>query len=237
MSKTEKFSYVSLVANLEGFFDKALVDLPAEKRALVEGEFFLSDFWDRLDARQRQVFAEKRDYQLDPEIEPLREAMFNLLAEKGEIELEIGALELMRGTTPTELESKHRQLVELRKQLGAKQREMREAEATAPAGQQAYGKPVSSAEIASAFRVLPDRHKNALWWKERMREAKRHSGLVGCRAAPGRGKRQSFWYPAYIAIWLVEKRGKSGETIASVLREHFPDCSDTADLLVPAKAE
>jgi hypothetical protein len=89
---------------------------------------------------------------------------------------------------------------------------------------------VPSHEIVQAFRVKADSAKNELWWDVRMRDAKRY-GLIESRAAKGRAKSPSRWYPEVIAAWLVENQHQH-MTVAAVklaIERNFPD-ADTAHL-------
>jgi len=92
-------------------------------------------------------------------------------------------------------------------------------------------KPVTSRKIKAAF-VIPHEKDSAAWWDQRMREAKDY-GLVGHRAARGRGNVASLWYPDQIAGWLVDKNHMAAGQVAKILRREFPDCSESADLLDP----
>lgn len=87
--------------------------------------------------------------------------------------------------------------------------------------------PVSLSFIARAFRLENDEGKNWEWWKERTRNAKRYK-LLECRGMPGRGNRQSTWYPDRVAGWLVDRKDKSGKQVAAALRKHFPRYEETA---------
>jgi len=102
-------------------------------------------------------------------------------------------------------------------------------QAASPASEK-RGKPVPSAEIIHCFRVKPDDRKNGTWWNDRMRAAKKY-GLVTARAAPGRSRTPSHWYPAEVATWLADKKHFPVKKAADILRKHFPECGDTADLL------
>lgn len=64
--------FESLLSGLEGFFEKALRDLPDELRLRVENEFFPMP-WDELNADQRRSVASQLDYQQDPATDPATE--------------------------------------------------------------------------------------------------------------------------------------------------------------------
>jgi hypothetical protein len=96
----------------------------------------------------------------------------------------------------------------------------------------AASKPVLVWEIYQRFALARDEDENVAWWKGRMADAGRYD-LLECRAAKGRPgiRDSSLWYPDRIAGWLVDKGHMTGRKAAQVLREHFPDCADTADRL------
>jgi hypothetical protein len=96
------------------------------------------------------------------------------------------------------------------------------------------GNAVSAEEIMRAFRKDPDDTKNEVWWGERMSDAADY-GLEDCRAAKGKPgiKNSSRWWPSEIAGWLVDKGHFNERKAAALLRHHFPDCSEAADLLDP----
>jgi hypothetical protein len=101
---------------LEGWFDKPMAELPSPLRKHVVGGCF-PWHWDSLDADQRRSAARRWDYENDPANKEEREQFFEEACEIHRIEQAIQDLERMAPSTPLEMESKDRQLDELRKQL------------------------------------------------------------------------------------------------------------------------
>lgn len=66
--------FESLVVALEGWFDKDLADLPADKRRRVERDFPYPDYWDGNDAAWRRHESERWDYRNNPALEETRTA-------------------------------------------------------------------------------------------------------------------------------------------------------------------
>ncbi len=112
----EPASFESLTAELDGWFDKPLAELPNPQRNRVETDL-PTGLWDHLSADQRRRWATDWDYQHDPATGDERVEQFNRFVEQDHIERQILELELMAAHTPLERESKMRQLVELRQQL------------------------------------------------------------------------------------------------------------------------
>ena len=92
--------------------------------------------------------------------------------------------------------------------------------------------PVFALKIMQHFVVNANADSNNAWWRARMRDAKRYK-LESCRGSAGQpGKKDSsMWFPERIAGWLVDKRHMSAERVSAVLRKHFPECADYADML------
>ncbi|MBI3043559.1 MAG: hypothetical protein HYY78_12135 [Betaproteobacteria bacterium] len=90
---------------------------------------------------------------------------------------------------------------------------------------------VTARKIETEFIIggVPESNK---WWRTRMSNASRY-GLSESRANRGRGKTPSLWYPDRIACWLESKGHLTKKQAANILRKHFPDCADSADLLDP----
>lgn len=95
-----------------------------------------------------------------------------------------------------------------------------------------HPKPVTARTIENAF-IIPNAVDSNAWWRRRMGNAKRY-GLDECRASRGNGKTPSLWYPDRIAGWLSKKH-LTKKHAANILRKHFPECADIADLLDPLK--
>ena len=105
-------------------------------------------------------------------------------------------------------------------------------EETAFADKRSETKPVSLIQLAGAFTMDIDETKNYAWWNERTRSAARY-GLVICRASVGKAGKggSSTWYPDLVAGWLLDKGHLKANTVARVLRKHFPDCLELAEQL------
>lgn len=84
---TKDGGYVPLVANLNGFWDKALRDLPVELQTLVNDRYNLFP-WDGLSAAQRLQIANQKD-QSDPALEPVLHAA--LAGFEDELAIELAA--------------------------------------------------------------------------------------------------------------------------------------------------
>ncbi len=106
----------SLADALKGRFDSPLRDLPDALRERVEREF-PPVTWGMLNASQRCHRAREWDCEHDPAGEEERQRGFDSAVREHEIESKIRQLELMNPQTPLELESKNRQLGELRREL------------------------------------------------------------------------------------------------------------------------
>jgi len=81
---------------------------------------------------------------------------------------------------------------------------------------------VPSPQIIGAFKRFPDPIKNRSWWKLRLSNPGKYA-LTGCRAARGKAKRPSRWYPEVVAAWLIERRFISRESVLSAMQRSFPD--------------
>ena len=110
-------------------------------------------------------------------------------------------------------------------------------DADTPAAERYHSMPVASTKIKTAFAMRTDPKKSDAWWTNKMRDAKRN-GLLKCRAPRGSGPQTSDWHPEAVAAWLTEKRRgvryMECERAASLLRQHFPECADAADLIHPS---
>ena len=110
-----------------------------------------------------------------------------------------------------------------------------ENELSTQAGTESQGehsKPVSAREIRNAFKI-PKVKDSDKWWRDRMAKASTY-GLLDSRAAKGKGRIQSQWYPELIAGWLAQMKHLDDKQVANILRKRFPQCVDTADRLDPA---
>lgn len=108
--------FVPLTTSLDGWFDKPLSKLPRRLRELVEDAFWPIS-WDVLSAEQRQCHALNQDYQDDPATLDERQHTWDLVVKKQDLEGQIRELELIAATNPLEIESKTRQIADLRQQL------------------------------------------------------------------------------------------------------------------------
>lgn len=216
-------TFDSLTKALEGWFDTPLAELPSPQRNRVEAASFRRR-WDCMNADQRRSVAGQLDFQNDPATEEEREQIWKEACELHRIEQEILKLERMSPPMPLEMESKHRQLDELRRQL----KELTPKKENSPYGSYRTSTPVTSHKIVATF-ALP-RPDNEDWWDRRMRDAKRY-GLVDSRASRGRKRQPSLWYPDRVAAWLVDKNHMKSDLASRILRDHFPDCVEEANWL------
>ena len=99
---------------------------------------------------------------------------------------------------------------------------------------EAVTQPVSKADIVFYFKVKSDEATNEKWWDRRMRDASRY-GLIDCRASQGRGKVPPMFYPDRIAGWLIDQEHMDKHAAAEILRKHFPQCAEVAELLDPSE--
>lgn len=109
--------FVSLFKALQKWFDRPLNKLPKELRGRVEAAFRVVS-WEVLSVEQRQYRAAQWDSEHDPALEDERQRGWDLGVKKLEIERQLRDLELMVAKSPIEIESKTRQIIELRQQLG-----------------------------------------------------------------------------------------------------------------------
>jgi len=110
-------TFDSLTKALEGWFDKSLAELPADKRERVERDFPHPERWDETDCVWRRTHSEQWDFRHDPATREEMQRGLDLVNEKFKIEGQMRELELMRAQTPLELESQKRQLADLRARL------------------------------------------------------------------------------------------------------------------------
>ncbi|MDS4015592.1 MAG: hypothetical protein RKP46_14770, partial [Candidatus Accumulibacter sp.] len=108
--------FKSLIEALEGWFERSVADLPAAARQRVEEEFFPLR-WDLLSPAQRRDFAQQWDYKNDPATEAERQAAWDLVARRLEIEAKTREWERVGAGTATELATKEARLAELREEI------------------------------------------------------------------------------------------------------------------------
>ncbi len=108
--------FKSLIEALEGWFERSLAELPAAARQRVEEEFFPFR-WDLLSPDQRRVFAQQWDYKNDPATEAQRQAAWDLVARRGEVEAKIREWERVGAGTAGDLATKEARLAELREEI------------------------------------------------------------------------------------------------------------------------
>ena len=236
-------TFDSLVAALNGYFEKPLSAMPKVLQQRIEAEFSQWN-WDNLEPEQRRSVAEQLDIQHDPANKEEREQYFELVCEEDRIKDETRALNLSNPKgDPLNIASKERQLAELREELSRVQQSRNDLEAKQYAAHGDRSKPgrrpVSTDAIIRTFPVKNDLDENAKWWKERISEAGRgkYVGLNECiahKGKPGRGGGQALLWPQMIAGWLIEKKNMTKKLAAANLRQNFPDYADEADLICPA---
>lgn len=109
-------SFDSLTAALSGWFDKGLSDLPPSLSDRVREDLWPLP-WDRLSAEQREDAAKQWDYQNDPATEAEREAGWDLVARRWEVEAKIREWERVGAGTAGDLATKEARLAELREEI------------------------------------------------------------------------------------------------------------------------
>ncbi|QKS29129.1 MAG: hypothetical protein FAZ92_00479 [Accumulibacter sp.] len=108
--------FESLSEALEEWFERPLTDLPEALRQRVEHEF-LPFTWDLLSPEQRRDFTQQWDYKNDPATEPERQAAWDLVARRLEVEGKMREWEHTCAGTATELATKEARLAELREEI------------------------------------------------------------------------------------------------------------------------
>lgn len=108
--------FESLSEALKEWFAHSLTDLPEALRQRVEHEF-LPFTWDLLSPEQRLDFAQQWDYKNDPATEAERQAAWDLLARRLEVEGKMREWERAGAGTATELATKEARLAELREEI------------------------------------------------------------------------------------------------------------------------
>lgn len=116
----------SLTLALDGWFDKAMGELPDELKARVEKEFFPMP-WDNLDAERRRSVALQWDYQRDPATERERAFWFDYYVRMEDLEGQIQQWEAVAAPTAGDLAQKEARLAELRRELARMEQKVRQA--------------------------------------------------------------------------------------------------------------
>lgn len=111
-----KVRFESLSEALEEWFERPLADLPEALRQRVEQEFFPFP-WNLLSPEQRRDFAQQWDDKSDPATEAERQAAWDLVARRLEVEAKASEWELFGARTATELATKEARLAELRDEI------------------------------------------------------------------------------------------------------------------------
>lgn len=108
--------FESLSEALKEWFAHPLTDLPEALRQRVEHEF-LPFTWDLLSPEQRLDFVQQWDYKNDPATEAERQAAWDLLTRRLEVEGKMREWERAGAGTATELATKEARLAELREEI------------------------------------------------------------------------------------------------------------------------
>ena len=155
-------AFVSLLAALEGSFDKPLSDLPDELRQRIKQDFSPMP-WDDLTPDQRRAVAQQRDWQHDPAMEKEQEYWFEFECRKDALQEKQALLQAFNATTPIEAAEKKTQLDNIEKQLAKMEIQAKQAErmyakklsaegnSPAPANDQTY------IPYPKAYKVLSER--------------------------------------------------------------------------------
>lgn len=112
---------VSLVDELEGWFESTLADLPDAVRERVEQDFYPMP-WDKLSAEQRRSVAHQWDYNHDPATRQERQYWDDSFNKKAELEKQIERWQAVAAPTAGELAEKERRLKELADELARMER-------------------------------------------------------------------------------------------------------------------
>jgi hypothetical protein len=236
-------TYIPLINELGAWFDTPLCELPTNLQTRVLSDFF-PEPWDSLSPNQRRSVAAQMDYQQDPATEADRKYWWDFFERQGALERRISEWERVATPTASELLRKETQLAELCRELARMADEERKGrvdnvatesddERCKPVGRTCP--PAISADISQHFRVIHDPIQNEIWWKTRMRDAKRN-GLSKCRIGEGKkGPGGSLWRPDLVAAWLVErwdkkKQGLSNDKTRTALMK-FPGCQEIAETM------
>lgn len=116
--------FVSLVDELEGWFDSPFADLPDAIRERIKLDFFPMP-WGKLSAEQRRSVAHQWDYNHDPTTEAEREYWWDFFDKKAELEKQIEQWRAVAAPTASELAEKERRLKELADELARMERVMK----------------------------------------------------------------------------------------------------------------
>lgn len=114
-------NFVSLVDELEGWFDSPLADLPDAIRERVKWDFSPMP-WDTLSAEQRRRGAHQWDYNHDPATKQERQYWWDFFDKKGDLEKQIEQWRAVAAPTASELAEKERRLKELTDELARMER-------------------------------------------------------------------------------------------------------------------
>lgn len=116
--------FVSLVDELEGWFESTLADLPEAIRKRVEQDFYPMP-WGKLSAEQRRSVAHQWDYNHDPATEAERQYWWDFFDKKRELEKQIERWWAVAAPTAGDLAEKERRLKELADELARMERVMK----------------------------------------------------------------------------------------------------------------
>lgn len=235
-------NFTSLVAALEGWFDKPLRDLPVDLQRRITEDFFPMP-WHQLSPDQRRSVALQWDAQNDPALEEERRFWWEFFDRRGELEARLATWKETAAPTASDLALKEERIAALERELAQMDERIRqdrgdlEHEGTGANQPLALVRPVSATMIRLHFRISPNLDASDKWWKDVMGDASRYN-LTGCRAGGGRrGNSGSLWYPHLIAAWLTDrkKRGKMGLDVKAVRQAltHFPDCLEMMETMFP----
>lgn len=145
---TKPSAFDSLADALQGQFNAPLQDLPEGLRERVE-RAFPPVTWAMLSADQRRHRAREWDCEHDPAGKEERQRGFDSAEREADIERRMRQLELMNPQTPLELESRNRQMDELRCELAGPSTPEKEADACAVF--RALKPPLTADEVSIAF--------------------------------------------------------------------------------------
>jgi len=151
-------TFDSLLAALEGWFDKPLCDLPGKLRQRIKQDFFPMP-WDDLIHDQRRGVAQQWDYLHDPAMEKNREFWWAFYERKDAIEYQIEKWEAVSTPTAGDMTQQEERLIELRDELERLERQGEQQALKDNAGNHPFDCLGSGLEIGSpAWRKQNARH-------------------------------------------------------------------------------
>lgn len=120
-------NFVSLMAVLEGWFDKPLKELPKKQQDRYNRDFF-PPIWDSLSPEQRRSVAEQWDYQHDPATEKDRRYWWDFYIRMEELKQMLEEYEKVAAPTTSDLNQKETRIQELKNDIASMEKQRIQAE-------------------------------------------------------------------------------------------------------------